>query len=127
MADLYSTLPAKAYSIQAFNAEASRLNSLTNTLESDDEIAKAGEHFIDFVLTGRNVPGNHQAAIDVNLNAEVHELLFVTRDYDSLIAISPEIRVTRTVNVFPVSNPNFALSTSIHLAHTISEREVSIL
>lgn len=124
MADLYSTLPAKAYSIKAFNAEASRLNIIQDTTESEDGLP----NFIDFILTGRNNPGNHQAAIDVNLNnAQVRESLFITRDYDSLLGICPEIRVKNSVNIFPVSNPNFALTTSIHLTHTMSVGGVSVL
>lgn len=122
MDEIQATLPGKAYSPKAFNAEASRLD-----IEFDrDELPNCKEEFIDFVLTGRSNLGNHQAVIDVTLDAEVREILFVTRDYDSLLGICSEIRVQRTINVFPVSNPNFALTKSIHLSHTMSVGGVSV-
>lgn len=130
MADLYSTLPPKAYSIADFNRKASQIYRLSKTnggAAPTDEQILASEHLINFVLTGRNDADNHQAIIDVTLDAEVQDRLYLTRDYDSLIGICEEIRVQRAVNIFPVSNPRHSLTTSIHLTHKVRIRGVSVL
>lgn len=111
----------QVYSLEAFNTKAAQFERLSELPDEED----AGAHLVDFVLTGRNNVDEHQAIVDVNLGSEPNERLVIFRDYDSLIGICPDIRVQRAVNIYPVSNPTFALTTSIHLGHFINVGGVS--
>jgi hypothetical protein len=110
--ELYTDLPPQAYSLSRFNMHAREL-----FVDDPDE-------FIRFVLTGE-VPTKHQAVIDPLRNhLDSQQDLNVSRDYDSLLAITDDIVFDCQFTITPVSNPTDALTTSIHLKHNLAVGEV---
>ena len=116
MADLYSSLPTKSYTLGLFNQEAHRLHSNFHNENM--------EPFLRFVLTGD--AGDHQVVIDPIQNAlQGNDSISGSRDYDSAIGVMENIAVLSSISVYPVPNPADVLSTSIHLTATVREGEVS--
>lgn len=107
---LVSQLPTKSYSLWAFIRAA-------QALDSDEH-----NYYEHFILTGENVMENCQAFIDPTQSRVDDEIpLSLSRDYDSLIGIADRILTTRSISVYPASNPAEVLSTSIHLTYPLDD------
>jgi hypothetical protein len=79
--------------------------------------------FVRFVLTGRH--DETQAVVDPILNSiPENEPIGVTRDYDSLLGIDKDIRLTCPLTVYPVSKKEDVLSKSIHIRFNFRNRKV---
>src|SRR5579859_6979945 len=118
MANLYSNLPPRTYSLRDFNHQATRFN------DSDD---KTG--LLRFVLTGQvfDEVSPHQAVVDPLRGHSIWEdqEIKVSRNYDSILGIASNIVVQSDISIYPVSNPADALTTSIHLKYGIERDNVS--
>jgi hypothetical protein len=116
MADLYSRLPTRSYTLGLFNQEARRLHSNFHNENM--------EPFLRFMLTGD--AGDHQAIVDPIQNTlQENDSIKVSRDFDSAIGIAENVVVLSSISVYPVPNPADVLTTSIHLTYTVGEGEVS--
>ncbi|RDB24557.1 hypothetical protein Hypma_008348 [Hypsizygus marmoreus] len=97
----------RAYTLDQFNARAQGIWEEGVTA-----------NFVNFVLRG--VSNGEQAVLDPIQNALGivdldMERIRKRRDYDSLIGLSPNIEVDRSIWVYPRGNPRDALTESIHL------------
>lgn len=80
--------------------------------------------FVRFALTGRY--GNKQAVVDPILNSVPDdERLGVVRDYDSLLGIDKDIKITCALTVFPVSKKEDVLTKNIHIHHSFTSSKAS--
>jgi len=78
--------------------------------------------FVRFVLTGRH--DNRQVVIDSILNRiPSDEDIGVMRDYDSLLGIDKNIRLTCPLTVYPVSKED-VLSKNIHIYYNFTKATV---
>lgn len=104
----------KGYTLDQFNARAQEL------YESEHH-----SHFVQFVLTG--IQNNEQAVLDPIQGAiQNPNNIASTRDYDSLIGLSDDIEVQRSIYVYPIANPRDTLTEKIHLKYPITVgRDVS--
>jgi hypothetical protein len=73
--------------------------------------------FVRFVLTGKDIDGS-QSCIDPILNRVTREdpLDFI-RDYDSLLGFSSQVRIKKSLTVYPVPKNEDTLSHTIHIRH----------
>lgn len=80
--------------------------------------------FVRFVLTGRHA--GKQAYINAILNSlPEDEELGATRDYDSLLGIDSNIRLTGPLTVYPVSKREDVLFQNIHIHYNFRCSRVS--
>ena len=128
MANLYSTLPRRVYTLSEFNRAARQLFQLIEEHPDSPERWVAARRFVNFTLTGQHQPRGHQAVVDPTRGTSVgwEDDIFTTRDFDSLLGIAKEILVDSNIFVYPVSNSSDTLSTSIHLKYAIERGNVSI-
>ncbi|KXN83946.1 hypothetical protein AN958_00784 [Leucoagaricus sp. SymC.cos] len=113
MPQLYTDNPTVSFSLRDFVTYASYLHSKGRY-----------DEFIQFTLVGEGVelnPPNRkfQAYVDPLRDRPENVPLSIQRDYDSLLGIADHIYVERPLNVYTVPHPTYALSTSIHLHHSI--------
>jgi len=72
--------------------------------------------FVKFVLSGFD--DGERVFVDTLHNClPVDEPIQVTRDYDSLLAISDRIEVENYITVYPVAKKEDTLTANIHLDH----------
>jgi hypothetical protein len=94
------------------------VNQASYLLGEDDQAA-----FVRFALTGRHE--GKQAVVDAILNSLPNsEELGVTRDYDSLLGIDKDIRVTGSLTVYPVSKKEDVLCKNVHIHYDFSSTRV---
>jgi hypothetical protein len=112
--DLYSSLPLKVYSVGDFVQYAQHLQE-TQGFDASNR----------FLLTGE-VSNKHQAVVDPIRNV-LDEGVEVAgrRDYDSVVALTEDIRLESSISVYPVPKPAEVLSTSVHLTYEIQRGDVS--
>lgn len=80
--------------------------------------------YVHFVLTGRH--DHKQAVINSILNRiPFDEDIGVTREYDSLLGIDKDIRLTCALTVYPVSKKEDVLSKNIHIRYNFTNTAVS--
>ena len=86
------------------------------------------ESFIRFMLSGETIDKQdrpRQAFVNPLQNAVPDEYkLFILHNYDSLLDISPIIMVATNISVFAVPHPTFALKSSVHMTHRVSDGDV---
>jgi hypothetical protein len=72
--------------------------------------------FVQFVLSG--LDHGERFYVDALRNAlPADEPIQVTRDYDSLLAISEQIEVENYITVYPVAKKEDTLTANVHLQH----------
>lgn len=127
MAEPYSTLPPKIYSLSDFNRAAKHL-VLQSEADNNPEADAASREFVNFVLTGRYESEGHQVSVDPTRGAGLHqgEEIYGTHDFDSFLGITETIVVQSNIFIYPVSNPSATLTTSIHLKRGIQRGNVSV-
>lgn len=128
--DLFNSYELESYTLSSFVNAA-------QTLHLDFEIAQSNHdhdayekqcRFLNFVITGQDDVERRQAAIDPLRDCEVDPAdITYLRDFDSLIGFTRNIIIRRNLNIYPVSNPNDALKTSIHLERKIRRGNVRML
>ena len=80
--------------------------------------------FVRFVLTGRDADDS-QARIDPVFNRVTDEdPLKITRDYDSLLGVSSEIRIENSITVYPVAKSEDTLSRNVHIRYEFEPHTV---
>ncbi|KAG6871947.1 hypothetical protein C0995_014638, partial [Termitomyces sp. Mi166 len=91
------------------------------------------EPFVQFTLTGEfpTDDGCCQAFVDPIQNIVTpHHELSISRDYDSVLGLSPIIMVEDNISVFTVPHPTFALKSGVHVTHPVIfddiERDVDL-
>lgn len=81
--------------------------------------------FVRFVLTGIWGEDGTQAIVDPIRNTLPHnQPVTVTRDYDSLLALVPDLPLECTIYVYPVARNEDHLRSNIHLTHPITREGV---
>jgi len=72
--------------------------------------------FVKFVLCGFD--DNERFYVDALQNCmPADEPILVTRDYDSLLAISDQIEVDNYITVYPIAKKEDTLTANVHLDH----------
>jgi len=103
----------RGYTLWEFCNKAGTLSNLPDKSE-----------FVRFALTGIESDGR-QAAIDVLQNAAgFDDPLYVSRDYDSLLGLSPEIEVDDTLMMYPIAKRHDTLTHTVHLCYDIRHNMV---
>jgi hypothetical protein len=75
--------------------------------------------FVKFVLSGFN--GDERFYVDaLRHTLPEDEPIQVTRDYDSLLAISDHIEVENYITVYPVARKEDTLTANVHLRHNFT-------
>jgi hypothetical protein len=111
---MYNELPEEMYSLHEFAEYAKDL---------DDNAYNLNKHpleHIRFVLTGE-VAGDHQAHVNPLLNElKPRDPISASRDYPCILGITQDIvAVDCPVRVYPISNPEDAITSSIHLDYFV--------
>jgi hypothetical protein len=74
--------------------------------------------FIRFVVNGK--VGDNQVVIDpIQHTLPVDQVISQLRDYDSVIGLSANVEVKRSIYIYPVANPRDTLTESLHLQYEI--------
>lgn len=92
-----------------------------NFLDENNQTA-----FARFVLTGIWGEDRTQAIVDPIRNTlpDRHPVT-ITRDYDSLLALVPDLPLQCTMYVYPVARNEDHLRSNIHLTHSVTGEGVS--
>lgn len=85
----------------------------------DEDDAK----FVKFVLTGKD--GQGQAVVDPILDrVKPTEEMQLTRDYDSLLGMCPDIKVHGSLTVYPLAKREDTLTRNTHFTYRFQYRAV---
>lgn len=85
----------------------------------DEDDAK----FVKFVLTGKD--GQGQAVVDPILDSvKPTEEMQLTRDYDSLLGMCPDIKVHGSLTVYPLAKNDDTLTRNTHFTYPFQYRAV---
>jgi len=97
----------------------SQFNSTCNHYLTEEDFPS----FVTHALCGQGEDaeyGQYQVALDPILNRlDENHPISVLRDYDSLIGVSPHIRVNGPLWVYAISKHEDSLQNNIHLSHPI--------
>jgi len=98
--------------------------SLSDFYNQAKDLYKADQAaFVKFVLSG--LDGDERVFVDALHNSlPVDEPIQVTRDYDSLLAISDRIEVENYITVYPVAKKEDTLTANVHLDHRFTKAGV---